>query len=205
MIIFEKFSNLILISLILNDSIQEIINQQSTVKECVISNQKYKYDYLFNSNFTVYSIRINKVDSFDQLKWKFLEISGQNHTYFIKSSLNNKYLCAGDKALSMFDKTMKSYRSNEVLSNLYLHDIENYKGLFLGSVFNFCKWQLNKKNKNQNMYKFINIQNNKQVYLPTTWFRVSNFRLAFIWNGMSSTGDEFNWSIVCRREEPLYI
>ena len=196
MIIVDKNLNFILILLVLSESVKQIANK-SPAKECVISNQKYTFEYLVNKFEIIHSTRINKVRSFDEIKWKFDNISGLNHTYFIRSSLNNLYICLSN-VIDRFN--LRRY--------VVLNDLNINEKTYSKSIFDACKWKLDKVKKDQNTYKIINKQYNAPMYAPGFIFKVTykevNYRKAFLWHGKSTDGDEFKWNVVCQRETPLY-
>ena len=140
---FDKIFDLILIFITLSQSITGIKNETS---ECVISNQKYLYEYLLNADLDdeVYSARINKIKNLNEMKWMFEKKSELNHTYYIKSSLNNQYLCALMGFVDVF-----SLRKSVVF-----RDIESLKYKFteyksFERFFKRCEWGVDKIKKDQ--------------------------------------------------------
>ena len=95
---FYNILNLFFIFLMIsvNDRIKEVKSQQlaNNSSNYVIKNLEYPKEYLVNiGSGEVYSTS-DKVKKIDEIFWKFEKISGLNDTYFIKSSLDNKYICA---------------------------------------------------------------------------------------------------------------
>ena len=191
MFLFGKLLNSILILLVLSNTIKEILNEPSN-KKCIINNQKYSNEYILNwmgLDEVVQTIQKQKVKSFNEIEWTFKSISDEaKHTYLIKSSHNNKYLCASTGFADNF--YLRKY--------VALFDLGKFKNMFSKSAFDACKWRLDQVKNRENVFKLINIQYNGALYSPGFLFKYSIYRKTFVWNGKLSNGDEFKWKIVCQ-------
>ena len=172
-----------------NNGIKEIKSQLLTrnFNNYALKNLKYPKEYLISEDWgEVYTTRV-KTGDIEKMFWKFEKISGLNDTYFIKSALNNKYICASREFLEF----------SQLRKPLTLWSIQKYKNNEL--KFKNCQWTFDKISKDENIYKIINKQYNTPLYSPGfvwTFTQMGKaYRQSFVWHGKSSKEDEFKWRV----------
>ena len=192
MFMFYNILNLFFIFLMIsvNDRIKEVKSQQlaNNSSNYVIKNLEYPDEYLMNAgSVDVYSTS-EKIKRIEEIFWIFEKINGLNDTYFIKSSLNNKYICATFGFLERFTKLRKPIR----LMNIEIY--EDYD-----TIFTMCQWRFEKISKDENIYRIINIRYKTPLYSAGYLLKVTrngkSYRQLFLWHGKSSKVDEFKWKI----------
>ena len=142
-----------------------------------------------NSNRLAQISTINKLQSFDQIKWKFVEaktVLNQTH-YFIKSLYDykpndNLHLCATGYVDSF------NLKQHVALISL------NENVFKISQLFDMCKWKDDSVKE-----QLINVRYNLPLYSPSIFSFKNNrfYREAYLWRGKSTKGDEFKWSLVC--------
>ena len=153
----------------------------------VINNLKYPKEYLINTDWDeVYTTRV-RMEELKKIFWNFEKVNGTNDTYFIKSSLNDNYICATREFIDIFEL-------RKPISLFNIKKFNNYE-----TIFAVCQWRFDKISKDENIYKIINREYNTPLYSPAFFWKIEingkSYRKSFAWHGKSSEGDEFKWRV----------
>ena len=171
------------------------INNKKINQECLISNVKYKNEYLYSSNYhiklngfvyrrRVYSNSPNIIDQFDQLKWTLIQVNNQSDTFYFKNLEHNEYLCSSD-----FHIDILNHRRIIILLKLNFDFDKNDKK---------CMWSIKKSNKDQTRFFIWNKETNEALYSVSDFLiTLINTRPVFTWYKKPDS-EKFLWNIFCK-------
>jgi hypothetical protein len=161
------------------------ITQQSTQFECLISNNKYYYEFLYASDQIshVYTTNYMTINPTDNLKWQLIQNKITKDAYYIRNKRNGEYLCA-----------------NLHQPFAYLKYIQNDKGKIIHNKLNFnCIWKLERTPSDSdwqlNTYFIKNVYLNEKLFAGNAKLNKS-VRYVFM-TDKSELTDRFKWSIEC--------
>jgi hypothetical protein len=193
----------------------ETAKPEGDLSECLIRNQKYKYDFLYTADkVLIYQkkyfylrktnlMRLDKVDKFESLRWSISK-AFSNDTYFIKSKLYpGNYLCA----LNEFQDLFKLKRSIQRLS-VNSTDVKKLKS---------CEWKFESIGANKTTFSIWNKlygtpllpAKNPFSKVPARNEIVSILmegRPVYLWyNSKVKITDELKWHIECQTGDYRWI
>jgi hypothetical protein len=193
---------LFIILLLLNVKFSfQLNNDNNNQIECMIHNEKYQFEYLYQSDdveelikSSIYTYSLGSVDNFDHIKWNLITIDRRFNLFYLRSHKLNQYMCSTSKRVNLFGRMMH----NRV-------DLTDDKS---------CEWRLEKVESefNNRTYKIWNMKyENELIYASTHFFKldrnkrgvymVSNINeISYATNDYNSNRDEtnqFNWNFDC--------
>ena len=188
----------VLFILIVNNS--KGLEDYSFSSQCMIDNEKYRFEYLYHSDEIInlnrstaipYMFPLKHLTNLKKIRWilKFSRNSSSLDTFLIKSYKSNKYLCGSNRHLDRF-----RIRRRVFLSNNYEQEA--------------CEWNIekviSKNNQDQDelgMKSYItNVKYGESLYAASYFFKQDQFkRSIYLWHEKNEKfkSKQFNWIIEC--------
>ena len=176
-----------------------------TNKQCLIHNQEYSHEYLYNTDEfsaahikrNVFTYPLNKIKDYEKISWTFLpsifEIGEKNTTYYMIQSLkyDHEYLCGTNE-----HELMSPYR--RLIKRLKLTDVKKRAHLI-------CHWKIENEKSNNLTNNIVNMLFDEPLYAAAGFFSVErNKRSVYLWRGKRNLhSKKFKWMIDCSKGEYL--
>ena len=178
----------------------ELINNKITNSqiECMIHNEKYQFEYLYQSadieeliKSSIYTYPLGSVDNFDHIKWNLVLIDRKLNVFQLRSHKLDQFMCSTSKRVNLFGRMMDNRM-----------EVTGDKA---------CQWRLEKvaNHFNNRTYKIWNMKyENELVYASNHFFKLDkNKRGVYLMSDATNNefdvinyqneNSQFNWNIDC--------
>ena len=151
--------------------------------ECIISSNKYHYEFLYASGPKghVFAINYMAISNMNELKWELVQYTNTQDKYYIRSKQNGQYLCSDHQQLAF----IRSILNDQDKINRNKMDDR-------------CVWRLERTDSDwqYNSYFIKNIHFDENLFAGNMKLN-KTMRYVFM-SDKNQSSDRFKWFIECQ-------